>query len=41
VKIPNERSGLVMIFRTYNRLSYGPGAHGEPLAGSADKVRNP
>ena len=41
VKIPDERSGLVMIFRTYNRLSYGLVLTANRSLEVQDKVRNP
>ncbi|MCY1443806.1 hypothetical protein D9M71_602390 [compost metagenome] len=41
VKIPDERSGLVMIFRTYNRLSYGLVLTASRSLEVEDKVRNP
>jgi hypothetical protein len=41
VKIPNERSGLVMVFRTYNRLSYGLVLTASRSLEVQDKVRNP
>ncbi|MNM83791.1 LysM domain/BON superfamily protein [compost metagenome] len=41
VKIPDERSGLVMIFRAYNRLSYGLVLTASRSLEVEDKVRNP
>ncbi|MNF13155.1 hypothetical protein D3C80_2148970 [compost metagenome] len=41
VKIPDERSGLVMVFRTYNRLSYGLVLTASRSLEVEDKVRNP
>jgi len=41
VKIPNERSGLLMIFRTYNRLSYGLVLTASRSLEVNDKVQNP
>ncbi len=41
VKIPDERSGLLMIFRTYERLSYGMVLHATRSLAVQDKVRNP
>ena len=41
VKIPDERSGLLMVFRTYNRLSYAMVLHATRSLAVNDKVRNP
>ncbi|HEX8588670.1 LysM domain-containing protein [Pseudomonas sp.] len=41
VKIPDERSGLLMVFRTYERLSYGMVLHATRSLAVQDKVRNP
>ena len=41
VKIPDERSGLVMIFRTYEKLSYGLILNAQRQLAVMDKVRNP
>lgn len=41
VKIPDERSGLLMVFRTYNRLSYAMVLHASRSLAVNDKVRNP
>jgi nucleoid-associated protein YgaU len=41
VKIPDERSGLLMIFRTYDKLSYGLVLHANRSLAVMDKVRNP
>lgn len=41
VKIPDERSGLLMIFRTYEKLSYGLVLNASRSLTVMDKVRNP
>ncbi|GAB3395536.1 LysM peptidoglycan-binding domain-containing protein [Azotobacter armeniacus] len=41
VKIPDERSGLLMVFRTYERLSYGLILTASRQLALMDKVRNP
>lgn len=41
VKIPDERAGLLMVFRTYNRLSYAMVLHATRSLAVNDKVRNP
>lgn len=41
VKIPDERSGLLMVFRTYERLSYGIILSASRQLAVMDKVRNP
>jgi len=41
VKIPDERSGLLMVFRTYARLSYGLVLNANRQLAVMDKVRNP
>lgn len=41
VKIPDERAGLVMIFRTYDKLSYGLVLAAQRQLAVMDKVRNP
>lgn len=41
VKIPDERSGLLMIFRTYDKLSYGLVLHANRQLAVLDKVQNP
>jgi hypothetical protein len=41
VKIPDERSGLLMVFRTYERLSYAMVLHASRSLAVQDKVRNP
>ncbi|AJE19621.1 LysM peptidoglycan-binding domain-containing protein [Azotobacter chroococcum] len=41
VKIPDERSGLLMVFRTYERLSYGLILTASRQLAVMDKVRNP
>ena len=41
VKIPDERSGVLMIFRTYEKLSYGLVLHATRSLSVLDKVRNP
>ena len=41
VKIPDERSGLLMVFRTYDKLSYGLVLSASRQLEVSDKVRNP
>lgn len=41
VKIPDERSGLLMVFRTYDKLSYGLVLVANRQLAIMDKVRNP
>ncbi|WP_341521943.1 LysM peptidoglycan-binding domain-containing protein [Pseudomonas sp. G.S.17] len=41
VKVPDERSGLLMIFRAYDKLSYGLVLHASRSLAIMDKVRNP
>ncbi|MBX8510139.1 LysM peptidoglycan-binding domain-containing protein [Pseudomonas cichorii] len=41
VKIPDERSGLLMVFRTYEKLSYALVLHANRSLAIMDKVRNP
>jgi nucleoid-associated protein YgaU len=41
IKIPDERSGLLMVFRTYEKLSYGLVLHATRSLTVMDKVRNP
>ena len=41
VKIPDERSGLLMVFRTYDKLSYGLVLQATRSLAVKDKVRNP
>ncbi|MDY7567269.1 LysM domain-containing protein [Pseudomonas sp. RTC3] len=41
VKVPDERAGLVMVFRTYEKLSYGLVLNATRSLAVMDKVRNP
>ncbi|WP_268798688.1 LysM peptidoglycan-binding domain-containing protein [Pseudomonas huanghezhanensis] len=41
VKIPDERAGELMVFRTYERLSYALVLHATRSLAVMDKVRNP
>ncbi|WNW12620.1 LysM domain-containing protein [Pseudomonas sp. DTU_2021_1001937_2_SI_NGA_ILE_001] len=41
VKIPDERAGMLMVFRTYEKLSYGLVLHANRSLAIMDKVRNP
>ncbi|WP_043311934.1 LysM peptidoglycan-binding domain-containing protein [Pseudomonas sp. ML96] len=41
VKIPDERSGLMMVFRTYEKLSYGLVLYASRDLSLMDKVKNP
>jgi len=41
VKIPDERAGLLMVFRTYDKISYGLILTATRQLELMDKVRNP
>ena len=41
LKIPDERAGLLMVFRTYDKLSYGLVLKASRSLAVMDKVRNP
>jgi len=41
VKIPDERSGLLMVFRTYDKISYGLVLYASRQLAVMDKVQNP
>ena len=41
VKVPDERSGLLMVFRTYEKLSYGLVLYATRDLALMDKVKNP
>jgi hypothetical protein len=41
VKIPDERAGLLMVFRAYEKLSYGLVLGASRSLAVMDKVRNP
>jgi nucleoid-associated protein YgaU len=41
VKVPDERAGLLMVFRTYEKLSYGLVLNANRSLAVMDKVRNP
>ncbi|WP_447595431.1 LysM peptidoglycan-binding domain-containing protein [Aquipseudomonas campi] len=41
IKIPDERSGMLMVFRTYEKLSYGLVLSASRDLSVMDKVRNP
>lgn len=41
VKVPDERSGLLMVFRTYEKLSYGLVLSANRSLEVLDKIRNP
>lgn len=41
VKLPDERAGLLMVFRTYEKLSYGLVLNATRSLAVQDKVRNP
>jgi nucleoid-associated protein YgaU len=41
VKIPDERSGLLMVFRSYDKLSYALVLNASRSLAVNDKVRNP
>lgn len=41
VKIPDERAGLLMVFRTYDKLSYGLILQASRQMAVLDRVRNP
>ncbi|MNQ93238.1 hypothetical protein D3C85_1086950 [compost metagenome] len=41
LKVPDERAGLLMVFRTYDKLSYGLVLNASRSLAVMDKVRNP
>ncbi len=41
VKVPDERAGLLMVFRTYDKLSYGLVLQARRQLAILDKVQNP
>ncbi len=41
VKVPDQRSGLLMVFRVYDRLSYALVMHASRQLAIGDKVKNP
>ena len=41
VKVPDERAGLLMVFRTYDKLSYGLVLYASRQLAVLDKVKNP
>jgi len=41
VKVPDERSGLLMVFRTYEKISYGLVLHATRQLAIMDRVSNP
>lgn len=41
VKIPDERAGLLMVFRAYDKLSYGLILQATRQMAVLDKIRNP
>ena len=41
VQLPDERAGLLMVFKTYDRISYGLVMRAESAIHILDKVRNP
>lgn len=41
LKIPDERSGLLMVFRVYERVSYGLVLQASRQLAIMDKVKNP
>ena len=41
VKIPDERSGLLIVFRTYDKISYGLVLYASRQLAVMDKVKNP
>ncbi|MBB3103026.1 LysM peptidoglycan-binding domain-containing protein [Azomonas macrocytogenes] len=41
VKVPDERAGLLMVFRTYEKLSYGLVMEADRSLSIMDRVRNP
>ena len=41
VKVPDERAGLLMVFRTYDKLSYGLVLNATRQLAVRDKIRNP
>ena len=41
VKLPDEQAGLLMVFRTFERVSFGIVMHATQVMHVNDKVRNP
>ena len=41
VQLPDERAGLLMVFKAYDRISYGLVMSAESPIHILDKVRNP
>jgi nucleoid-associated protein YgaU len=41
VKVPDERAGLLMVFRSYDKLSYGLVLMAQRQLAVGDKIRNP
>jgi len=41
VQLPDERAGLLMVFKTYDRISYGLVMSAESAIHVLDKVQNP
>ena len=41
VRLPDERAGLLMVFRVYERMSYGIVLNAQRQLAIKDKVRNP
>ena len=41
VKLPDEEAGLMMVFRTFERVSFGLVMHATRVMHIEDKVRNP
>ena len=41
VQLPSERAGTFMVFRVYDRLSFGLVTSAETVMGVGDRVRNP
>ena len=41
VKLPDEQAGLLMVFRTFERVSFGIVMHATRVMHVNDKVRNP
>jgi uncharacterized protein with GYD domain len=41
IRLPSERAGLLMIFRTFDKLSYGLVLNTERPLAVSDEVRNP